>query len=140
MIQRDYILRMTELLARALAKILNLKEQAQYEKALDEIDRTGRELLGHDFTTFKDLSDKDLIRWMTSDGIFDSFKCITLSKLLKEEGDIFEMKGERRLSRIRYLQSLHLLDEAVREDERNRTKEIHEMIMWLAEKTLGGDK
>ena len=136
MIQRDYVMRMTELLARALAKILMLKEQSQFEKALDEIDQTGKELLGRDFPVFKDLSGKDLIRWMYSDGLFDSFKCIALSKLLKAEGEICEIQGKLHESRIRYLQALSLLDEAVHQDERNHTDEIYALISWLSEKTL----
>jgi hypothetical protein len=136
MIHRDYIVRMTETLARTLAKILLLKEQKEFGVALDEIDRTGKELLGDNFPILKQLSDKDLIKWMFSDGYFDSAKCIFMSQLMKAEGEILELKGEVQQSRIRYLQAFHLLSETVQQDERNDKEELKKLIAWLADKTL----
>jgi hypothetical protein len=136
MIQRDYIMRITEMLAKALARILLLKEQKQYDQALDEIDLTGRELLGNDFTIIKNLSDTDLIKWMFSDGYFDSAKCISLSQLLRAEGEIFELMGKDKHSRIRYLQALNLLNESLNQDDRNRNEVNLEMMKWLMNKTV----
>ena len=136
MIQRDYIVRMTELLARALTKILMLKEQSQFDKALDEIDLAGKELLGNDFQVLKHLSDTDLIKWMYSDGNFDSSKCNSMTQLLKAEGEILEAKGLFQQSRIRYLQALHLLTEAAMQNENQHNEETRNMLAWLTDKAI----
>lgn len=133
MIQRDYIMRQAEILARALARILLLKEQSQFEKALDEIDLAGKELLGNDFPTLKHLSDKDILKWMHSDNYFDISKYRILSKLLMTEGEVMEAKGDLRTGRIRYLQAFHLLTEAVARDP-NQNEDIRQTIAWLADK------
>lgn len=135
MIQRDYIVRMSELLARALAKILHLKEQSQPEKALDEIDLVGKELFGSEFPVLKHLSDTDLIKWMNSDGYFDASKCISLAQLLKAEGEIMEIKGESKQCRIRFLQALHLLTEAMKQNQNYQNEANVKMLHWLAERT-----
>lgn len=138
MIQRDYIMRMTEMLAKALAKIMLLKEQKQYEKALDEIDLAGKELLNNEFQTLKQLSDKDLIKWMFSYEYFDPTKCELWCKLLKAEGEVLESSGDHRLSRIRYFQALSLLNESKERNRESETKENSELISWLMAKTLNG--
>ena len=138
MIQRDYIMRMTEMLAKALAKILLLKENKEYDKALNEIDITGKELLGDYYQIIKNLSDTDLIKWLSSGGYNDSEKCISLSKLLMAEGEVFELMGENKRGLIRYLQSLNLLNEAVAQDDKNKDEENFEMMKYLMNKTVNG--
>lgn len=138
MIQRDYIVRMTELLAKALAKIVLLKEQARYEQALDEINLAGKELLGRDFDLLKNLSYQDLLKWMTSYGYFDSAKCVSLCQLLRTEGEVLELQGDEKKSKLRYLQALNLMNEALLHDEQTKNEQNTQMIEWLLNKTLRG--
>ncbi|MBL7994182.1 hypothetical protein JNM05_02325 [bacterium] len=135
MIQRDYIMRMAEMVAKALAKVLHLKEEKRYDEALEEINLAGKELLGDDFKILKNLSDVDIIKWLFSGGNFDSKKCVSLSKLLMAEGEVFELMGDYKRGLIRYLQSLNLLNEAVTQNDQNGSAENLEMMKYLMNKT-----
>ncbi|MGH7493745.1 MAG: hypothetical protein ACREOO_15310 [bacterium] len=46
MIERDYIMRMMQQLGAAVARLLKLKEQEEYEQALQEVEKAYGELLG----------------------------------------------------------------------------------------------
>jgi hypothetical protein len=136
MIQRDFIMRQAEILARALAKILLHKEQLQFEQALDEIVLAGKELLGADFPILMRLSDTDLIKWLYPDGNTDSSKALFMTQLLKAEGEVLELKGELQQSRVRYLQAFHLLTEVLAQNQNYNNEENKSMLEWLSEKTL----
>jgi hypothetical protein len=44
--ERDYILRLIEILAKAVARIVAMRDRGQYEEAVSELDAAGRTLLG----------------------------------------------------------------------------------------------
>jgi hypothetical protein len=139
MIHRDYIMRMMELFVRALAKICLLTEQRQYDEALAEIDRTGELFFGKDFKLYKILSEADLFRLLTSDGMLDANRCLVLAELLKAEGEILEDQNEVEASWSRYLRSLSLFLEAVLNNKLLETEENFSKIDILIKKTQNMD-
>ena len=139
MIHRDFLMRMMELFVRALAKILLLKEEKQYDEAMDEIDRTGEMFFGHDFKLFKILSEADLIRLLTSDGMLDLKRCLVLAELLGLEGEMLELQNKNEASGSLILRSLSLFLEAVLQNKEFETLENFSKIDALIEKIQKAD-
>jgi hypothetical protein len=135
MIHRDYIIRLLEHFARALAQILLLKEQKQYTEAILEIDRTGELFFGMDFKLIKLLSDADLTGLLRSGGILDTDRCLVLADLLKVEADILMLQNKPDESMSRNVTSLSLLLEALSQREKSRIEENYSKISDLLEKT-----
>lgn len=62
MIERDYIMRMIQMLTAVLAKVLLQMDLKQYETALEEIDQNGKKFLGAKWKVIRDLSDEQMIQ------------------------------------------------------------------------------
>ena len=117
MLHRDYLMRLVEQLARALAKILFLKEQKKYEEALQEIRQSGKVLVGVDFNMLDYISDADLMSLFKADDPLNAGRFIVIAELLKEEGDIYlELDKENESFRC-YLKSLVLYCPAIKFNE-----------------------
>ena len=92
MITRDYIMRMINLLAAALARVLSLKKEKDFPQALLEIERTYKHLLGVHREFLHRLSDIQMIDLLGSDQTAASSKYYVLGMLLKEEGEILQLQ------------------------------------------------
>ncbi len=135
MIHRDYIMRMLELFAASIAKILGLKEQKQYIEAVAEIDRAGELFFGMDFKLIKLLSDTDLIRLLRSGGFLDIDKCGVLAELLRQEAEILGLQNKHDECLARQTTALSLFLEGFLQSEKMRGSEIILKIEGLIEKT-----
>lgn len=116
MYQRDYLLRMIEMLARVLSKVLGQKDLKSTEDALLEIDDAGKMYIGLGSAMVSSFSDEDMITLFHSGGTFDTNKCLAISELLYAEGQVFELRKDDDQYRLRYQRSLHFLLEALTED------------------------
>ncbi len=92
MIERDYILRMIQMLTTALAKVLFHKDLKQYDEALLEIDLTAERFLGARWKFLCDLSDQQLIELLGSRG--QQEKMLAAAELLCEGSDILNEQGK----------------------------------------------
>jgi len=108
MIRRDYLMRLIEQFAEAISKILKLKKEKNYKKALSAIDKTYNELFGFNSLFINSYGTEDLISIVSTDGVPDINKCIIIATLLKEEGEIYEARNRKDISRMRYLKSLDI--------------------------------
>ncbi len=108
MIQKDFILRLIEELAKAIAKILGLKKNKQYQEALEVIDRSFQRWLGLKSDLISFFSCDDLAEMMSAKEPLGAAKCILIAELLKEEADIYDIKESYQESLPRYLKSLTL--------------------------------
>ncbi|PIU45139.1 MAG: hypothetical protein COS95_05325 [Ignavibacteriales bacterium CG07_land_8_20_14_0_80_59_12] len=134
MITRDYITRMIQVLAQALAKVLGLKESHQYPEALREIDETGLKLLGLNLSLVERLPDDQIMRLFGSDESLSIPKCYAIAKLLKEKGHIQELMGDEEGSFQEYLKSAGLFVEAALASERSAAADYEADADFVIEK------
>lgn len=112
MIERDYIMRMIQMLVQALMKMLSFKEKKDYPRALNEIHNASKSLIGVDLDVIRRLSDIQMIELLSLVKEFGSLRCYFAGRLLKEESEILELKGERAESTDARTKALSLLLEA----------------------------
>ncbi len=135
MIERDYILRMFNLLGQAVARILFFKETKNYGDALVEVDNSTRSLLGLNV---------DMLERMPLDGlkgIFGSDPALLYSKLytagavLKEKGEILELQNKEDESVGIYMKSLSLFTEGLPEFENLEHEKAVRTIDFVIDKS-----
>jgi hypothetical protein len=98
MIQKDYILRMTEQIAKILARILLNKQAGKQEEALREIENSLKVTIGIDPLLLETLSIDDVAELLgvSKDGSAGSVKCIFAGRLLKEKAELLAKIDEGR--------------------------------------------
>ena len=113
MINRDYILRMIEQLARFLQRALLMKDAQQYPESMAEIKKAGKIFLGLNLDAMEALSDKDLIRLWSVGNDLDAEKCALASQIFRAEGEIYEHQGDAEKAHACYRKSLSLATETI---------------------------
>lgn len=108
MFQRDYFMRMIEQMTEAVGQIMNLRQGRKHEEALIFID----ELLDKRFRLssklIRSLSDEDLMKVMTTNGILEADHLQAIAILMKEEAELYSELGRKDESFFTYVKSLHL--------------------------------
>ena len=137
MLQRDYLLRMTEMLTAVLAKVLFNKETKNYEEAEKEIETAAKTIVGLDLRIINILNPEDIIQLMKTSDLYAG-RCLISAELLKEYADVNELNGKDNRNII--LKSLNLYIEAILskelpEPEKYYTK-INELISFIDESEL----
>ncbi len=112
MIERDYIMRMIQMLVQALVRIVFFKNKKDYPEALNEIQRVSKTLIGVELDVIRRLSDVQIIELLTLVKDFGGPKCYLAGTLLKEEAEILELQGKAVESIDARVKSLSLLTEA----------------------------
>jgi hypothetical protein len=112
MIERDYIMRMIQMLVQALIRIFSFKEKKDYPQALNEIQNASKTLIGVELDVIRRLSDVQIIDLLTLVKDFGSLKCYLAGMLLKEEAEILELQRKGDESVDARTKSLSLLTEA----------------------------
>ncbi|MBK7252391.1 MAG: hypothetical protein IPI04_00385 [Ignavibacteria bacterium] len=140
MLQRDYLMRMTEMLTAVIAKVMFNKETKNYEEAEKEIETAAKTIVGLDLRIINILNPQDIIQLMKTSDLYAG-RCLVSAELLKEYADVHELNGKDNSSII--LKSLHLYIEAILskelpEPEKYYTK-INELISLIAESDLQDD-
>lgn len=109
MFQRDYIMRMIEMMTAGIANILGLRQQRKHDEALAAIHKLLKRTHRMNGRLIRSLSAKDLKELHTANGMIEAEKLISLGTLLKLEGDIHADKGEEAQSVQLWNKSLYLL-------------------------------
>ncbi len=140
MLQRDYLMRMTEMLTAVIAKVMFNKEIKNYEEAEKEIETAAKTIVGLDLRIINILNPQDIIQLMKTSDLYAG-RCLVSAELLKEYADVHELNGKDNSSII--LKSLHLYIEAILskelpEPEKYYSK-INELISFIAESDLQDD-
>ncbi len=95
MITRDYFMRMIHQLVQVIARVLKLAQAQQYGDALEEVQRSSRQLLGMDVRLLTTLTDEEFVRLLSLGDRFDVEKCVVAGELLKLVGDVKEREGDQ---------------------------------------------
>lgn len=140
MLQRDYLMRMTEMLTAVIAKVMFNKETKNYEEAEKEIETAAKTIVGLDLRIINILNPQDIIQLMKTSDLYAG-RCLVSAELLKEYADVHELNGKDNSSII--LKSLNLYIEAILskelpEPEKYYSK-INELISFIAESDLQDD-
>ena len=117
MTQKDYILRIAEDVGRALAQIISHKKIQDYQGAHSLIDDLLKQTLGAGSGFIHAISEETLLAMLTSFGILNVEKALTIATLLKAEGDIYEEQGNHDAAYGNYLKSLNLFLQIVLRDD-----------------------
>ncbi|TMD99619.1 MAG: hypothetical protein E6I80_27820 [Chloroflexi bacterium] len=108
MTQKDYILRIAEVVGRALAQIIYHKEIQDYQGALSLIDELFKQTVGAGSGFLHAISEETLLAMLTLLGVLNVEKALLIATLLKAEGDIYEDQGNPETAYDSYLKSLNL--------------------------------
>lgn len=132
MINRDYILRMIEQLARFLQRALLMKEAKEYAESITEIKKAGKIFLGLSLEAMDALSDRDLIRlWRVGDDL-DAEKCALASQIFRAEGEVYEHQGDTEKAFASYAKSLSLATETINFLKEKIPSELISTVDFLA--------
>jgi tetratricopeptide (TPR) repeat protein len=136
MIQRDYIMRMIEQLAIVLKKILHLKQEGKIDEAETEISNIGKTLLGLDIDFLNKFNTAGIIDFLTRSNSFDTGKCIIIAELLKEKGELHDIRKELNESYQCYQKSLDLYLEVLNKFTEYRQNDFFKKITFLTDKLI----
>jgi hypothetical protein len=131
MITRDYFLRMIHQLAQVIAKVLKLSEMTRYNEALEEIQRSSKQLLGMDLQFLTRLSNAEFVRLLSLGDRFEVEKCVVIGELLRLVGEVKEREGDEAERFHCYSTSLSLFLELLARESGVLPKEYFEKIEWL---------
>jgi hypothetical protein len=111
MIRRDYILRMIEEAAQALARIISFKNGRRWREAAEVIDQQFARLVGLDAQAVSRLSETELLARVIEGEPTQAVreKTLILTALLKEAGDLAAVQDQAQEGLACYLKALHLL-------------------------------
>ncbi|RJX38754.1 hypothetical protein D3P09_14545 [Paenibacillus pinisoli] len=108
MFQRDYFMRMISQMTEALGQVLGLRKQMKQEEALLVLD----DLLDKHFRLssklIRSLSDEDLIKVMTTNGLVDTDHLQAIAVIMKQEGLLQGELGRETECYGMYVRSLRL--------------------------------
>ena len=112
MLQRDYLMKMTQMLATVLTKVLFNKENKNYKEAEKDIESAAKTLVGLDLNLIKILNVEDVLKLMKTSDVYAG-RCLISAELLKEYGDILGEKERINESIDIYIKSLWLYLETI---------------------------
>ena len=111
MIRRDFILRMIEEFAQALARINSFKRDGRWGEASETLDSEFKRLTGEGAQAVARLSETELLARLLQNDPTHVLrdKTLILTALLNETGDVAAAQGRVEESQVCYLKALHLL-------------------------------
>ncbi|WP_274649434.1 DUF6483 family protein [Paenibacillus humicola] len=116
MFQRDYFMRLIGQMTEAVGQVMGLRRQQKQEEALQLIDEELNKRFRLNGVLIRSLSDEDLVRIMTTNGVVETANLHAISLLLKEEADIHaemnrpELEFPVRLKAFQLFMRLAILD------------------------------
>ncbi|MCX6236385.1 MAG: hypothetical protein NTY07_02320 [Bacteroidia bacterium] len=122
MFQKDYILRMIEMIGDLIAALLGLIKKGDYEQAEKILERSYYELLRHDASFFQLIPKEQLTDKLLNDHNYTNGHLTVLSELFFAEATLSEAQNKLSNSLIYYEKSLVLLEFLEQEDKTWSTK------------------
>lgn len=110
MYNRDYMLRMIEMLGEFVATILNLVRRGDFDAASRLMERVFQEMLRRDAAFFNSVSKESLTTFMLQEHNFTDGHLAILSELFYAQGELSEARGESEQAFQFYEKALVLLE------------------------------
>lgn len=130
MLQRDYLMKMTQMLATVLTKVLFNKENKNYMEAEKDIESAAKTLVGLDLNLIKILNVEDVLKLMKTSDVYAG-RCLISAELLKEYGDILGEKERINESVDIYIKSLWLYLETILTKELPEPENYYDRINFM---------
>ena len=130
MLQRDYLMKMTQMLATVLTKVLFNKENKNYMEAEKDIESAAKTLVGLDLNLLKILNVEDVLKLMKTSDVYAG-RCLISAELLKEYGDILGEKERINESIDIYIKSLWLYLETILTRELPEPEAYYDRINFM---------
>ncbi len=108
MFQKDYILRMIEMIGELVAGILGLLKKGKVQEASEELDRVYQEILKEDAAFFQSVPADQLTETLVKEHDYTHGHLEVLSELLYTEGEVQSAKGETNAAKAAYTKALRL--------------------------------
>lgn len=126
MIRRDYIMRMIEEFAQALARIRSLKNEQDLQEARLLTEEEFKRITGLDSESLLRLSETELLAKLIQSDSMHAVrdKMLILTTLLRETGDIAVAQERIEDGRVFYLKGLHLLLDSLARGEADELPEF----------------
>ena len=137
MYQKDYILRMLEMLATLIAGILGLIKKGDLQQASHALENAYMDLLKNDASLFREIPGEELTSSLLSMHNYTHDHLKVLSELFYAEGELQLARGNEENGREYYEKSLILLQFVVREarayslEDQSRLAQIQNRIADL---------
>lgn len=117
MLHKDYMMRMIEIMTRALTRVSVLVEEKKYLDAIDTVTEAGKMITGLDFKMLEYVSDIELTNMIKSkDGLYKG-KFLVLGELLSREGELHLSDNNPGKSYDSYLKSLSFYIDGLEEND-----------------------
>jgi hypothetical protein len=81
-------------LVQVVARVLKLSEVKRFDEALEEVERSSRQLLGMDLRLLTTLSESEFVRLLSLGDRFDVEKCVVVAELLRLVGEVKKVEGD----------------------------------------------
>jgi len=117
MYNKDYILRMIEMISDLIAGILGLIKKGDYQQASQSLDNAYHDYLKQDASFFKGISKEDLTNRLLKEHNYNNGHLEILSELFNAQAELFDAQGNQIESINFYEKSLILLDFVVKESK-----------------------
>ena len=114
MLTKDYLMRMIDTLAKALAKLVFSKDAKDYKTALSELNNVTKEFFGLDLNFVDNISDIQLIELIGKNELLLPGNCYVFGVLFNEEAEIFELQNNMERAINLYERSLSLFVEGLK--------------------------
>lgn len=115
--QKDYILRMIEMMGDLIAAILGLIKKGEYEVASRSIDNAFNSFLKEDASFFNMIPKEELTERVLREHHYTNDHLEILSELFFAQGELLSARGKSSESLLFYEKSFILLDYVVRESK-----------------------
>ncbi len=112
--ERDYILRIAKQLAALLAAILKLKQEKKYDQALEQLQGAFPSLFGIEYRTLVGVDSASAAQLLG-----EAAKIKTVARLLSEEADLFQSRGDDDRGTAKRAHALELYIESAIRDPRD---------------------
>jgi hypothetical protein len=133
MLQKDYLLRLIQIMMKGLMRVSALVEEKKYNDALEVINETGKMITGLDFKMLSYLSYNELSNLIKSnDGLYKG-KFLILGQLLSKEGDLFFQINEDEKGLNSVTKALCLMVDGVEENNSIDFKDYEDKIEHVIE-------
>ncbi len=117
MLNKDYMMRLIEIMMKALSRISLLVEEKKYLDALGVVTEAGKMMTGLDFTMFDYLSDTELLNMIKSrDGLYKG-KFLVLGELLAKEGELHNLNNDSQKALKSFIKSISFYIDGIDEND-----------------------